>query len=69
MYSIYCNLETIKLLLENYEDDDTKNKVIINLKDIKQPESIYNLNTLINKFKKELNKESLPIYNEIKNKI
>ena len=69
MYSIYCNLETIKLLLENYTDEETKNKVILNLKDIKQSENIYSIDSSISAIKKDLNKEAKPIYNEIKYKL
>jgi hypothetical protein len=69
MYSKFCNLETLKQLLKHYEDDDTKNKAILNLKDIKLPDNIYDIDTLIEKIKNDLNKESKPIYNEIKKKL
>ena len=67
IYSRLCNLSAIKLLLEHYKDDDiVKQKIIVNLKDIREPEDITSIDRNIMKYFKELNTQAKPIYDKVK---
>jgi len=61
-YQIVSNLKAIKLLLENYNDDITKKKVILNLKDLHIPPNIDDIDKIISNLEKQYNKNAKKIY-------
>jgi hypothetical protein len=58
LYKKISNIETILKILEYYKDSFTKKKIEINLTDINEPLEIDKLKNNLNKYKKQLNKES-----------
>jgi hypothetical protein len=64
-YKRLSNLETIKLLKENYNDAMTKKKIEINLSDINEPHSENGINNKIKEYKKYINDKAKIIYNEL----
>ena len=62
LYKQNANLKAIKLLLENYNDNYTINKVINNLKDIKLQPNIKNIDKIIKNNDKIINAEALDFY-------
>lgn len=63
-YQIVSNLKAIKLLLENYDDDITKKKVILNLKDLHIPPNIDDIDNIISDLEKQYNKNAKKIYDK-----
>ena len=64
MYKIISNLNTIKILLDNYKDKKIIKQVINNLK-IYNIYNIEEINKYINKYSKIYNKEAKNIYNGV----
>jgi hypothetical protein len=65
-YQIMGILEANKKLLENYNDEKTIKKVIINLKDLNLKPDIKQINKYIKDIYKNINKEAKKIYSSIK---
>ena len=63
-YQIVSNLKAIKLLLENYDDDITKKKVILNLKDLHISPNIDDIDNIISDLEKQYNKNAKKIYDK-----
>jgi len=58
LYQKTSNLKALKLLLENYDDDNTIKKIIINLKDIKEEPDYKIINKNIKKYEKIYNSDA-----------
>ena len=68
LYKMMSNLQTIKILLDNYSNVDVKKKIEINLKDIKLNKFIKNnndLDNLIKKYQNSLNIASEKLINKL----
>jgi hypothetical protein len=65
LYQDTASLKAIKLLLENYDDKMTLDKVLINLKDLKVKPSIKDIDKYIGKNEKKYNKIALKMLKKI----
>ena len=66
LYAETANLKAIKLLLENYDDEETLKRAVLNLKDIKVSPDLQNLDKLIKRNEKKYNKEAEKIFTKLK---
>ena len=61
-YQKLSNLEAIKKVMENYDDERTKKRIELNLKEIGVPEK--QINKTIKKLKSSLSKSAMKIYKD-----
>jgi hypothetical protein len=66
LYAETANLKAIKLLLENYDDEETIKRAILNLKDIKVSPDLDKIDKLIKSNEKKYNKEAEKIFTKLK---
>jgi len=69
MYQQASNLKAIKLLLENYDDEETIKRVLINLKDIKIKPNLKKIDFEISNLMKKVNEAGKKVLDSIKDDI
>jgi hypothetical protein len=69
MYQTASNLKAIKLLLENYDDEETIRRALVNLKDIKVEPNLKKIDSKISNLMKKVNQAGKKVLESIMNDI
>lgn len=67
IYQTTANLKAIKLLLENYDDEETIKRALLNLKDLKVEPNLNKIDSIIKSYEDKYNKEAKKVLEELKN--
>ena len=67
LYAETANLKAIKLLLENYDDEETIKRALLNLKDLKIEPNLNKIDSIIKSYEDKYNKEAKKVLEELKN--